>query len=540
MLAKDMLSQKEKRYLAFTCILYALSSIFLAYRTYVTASIISAAESGNMRSVVYTSLYALLLFLLDLILDVITTRVRVEGLLRGELKVKKDIMRNILRRPVSSFRRKDDAYWMNLLSGDVDTWKNSVLSPLPFIVYSVFTLLSVSVVLFTLSPWMLLVGLILTIIPLFLMQPLASLQAKLRKKLSDANESYTEALKESASGYETVRMMCSEEEAFGRFEEEAEKRGRTWARASFIFNLSNEVFMQLAGLSHIICLTAGGILVITGNLSLAMLYAASSYFSQLSNQANNLVDSIVSLKSTSVISEKLQSETAHPVPSDMGLSRKYDLEFRHVSFSFGERKVINDFSYHFRKGGLYAITGESGSGKSTLMHLIMKWFDEYEGAILLEDHDLKKLSEKDIYSSVGVVEQRAQIFNASFLDNITMFRKDFDAESVEYRRVLEDLNLEAVERMAGISPLGDFGEKLSGGERQRISIARTMLHKPSILILDEPTTGLDPENTRLINDFITRHTELTRIVITHDQSEENLSRFDAVLKVADGEVHELS
>ncbi len=177
------------------------------------------------------------------------------------------------------------------------------------------------------------------------------------------------------------------------------------------------------------------------------------------------------------------------------------------------------------------MVGESGSGKSTMFKLLLKYFDNYEGNILLGGQNIKKLSENELYSKIGIITQTPYLFNATFYDNITLFSGNPKENSGEYINLLDDLNLTALAEQVGDVPLGDFGDNISGGERQRINIARTMFRKPEILIFDEPATGLDPENAALIDNFIFNHKEITRIVISHNWAEDYLSRFDEIIRL---------
>lgn len=182
--------------------------------------------------------------------------------------------------------------------------------------------------------------------------------------------------------------------------------------------------------------------------------------------------------------------------------------------------------------------GESGSGKSTLMKLLLKYFDEYGGKICLEGQDIRQLSESEIYERVGVVNQSPYLFNASLYENITMFNGEPGENSEEYAKLLQDVNLTALAKRVEDKPLGDFGDNISGGERQRINLARAMCKHPAILIFDEPTTGLDPENVALIDEFIFSHKGVTRIVISHNWAKEYLDRFDHVVQIKDGKITE--
>lgn len=144
------------------------------------------------------------------------------------------------------------------------------------------------------------------------------------------------------------------------------------------------------------------------------------------------------------------------------------------------------------------------------------------------------MAESEILAQVSVVNQSAFLFNASLYENITMFGHTPAPDSDAYQALLEELNLTDLAKRVGEKPLGDFGDHISGGERQRICIARAMQKRAGVMIFDEPTTGLDPENVRLIQEFIFRQKHITRIVITHDWSKEYLDRFDEVIQVPGG------
>ena len=104
-------------------------------------------------------------------------------------------------------------------------------------------------------------------------------------------------------------------------------------------------------------------------------------------------------------------------------------------------------------------------------------------------------------------------------------------DTKEYQQLLEALNLTELSKRVGDKPLGDFGDHISGGERQRINLARALKNQVKLMIFDEPTTGLDPENVRIVNDFIFSQKDVTRIVISHDWSEEYWKKFDGVIKI---------
>lgn len=190
------------------------------------------------------------------------------------------------------------------------------------------------------------------------------------------------------------------------------------------------------------------------------------------------------------------------------------IAIRDITFSYGDRTIFNHASFHFDHKSCCAIVGESGSGKTTLIKLIMKYFDEYEGDIYFGGKNLRDLTEHDIFEYTAHVAQNPYIFDASLKDNITMFDETFDAK--KYEEVIQRTNLTALKEHVKDRPLGSFGDTISGGEKQRINLARALYRDTKVLIFDEPTTGLDPQNRDMIYAIIFSLEDTTRIVITHD------------------------
>ena len=209
----------------------------------------------------------------------------------------------------------------------------------------------------------------------------------------------------------------------------------------------------------------------------------------------------------------------------------------HLSFGYEEEKpVLQDVSFHFEVGKSYAIVGSSGSGKSTLLNLLMASHDGYNGSIRYDETELQQIHSESLYEMVSVVQQNVFIFNASIRDNITMF-SDFPNEEVDRAIKLSGLSKLIAER--GEDYLcGENGSGLSGGEKQRISIARSLLKRSRVLLVDEATAALDAQTAFQVSNAILDLDELTRIVVTHALDEALLKRYDCVLTLRNGKIAE--
>lgn len=180
--------------------------------------------------------------------------------------------------------------------------------------------------------------------------------------------------------------------------------------------------------------------------------------------------------------------------------------------------------------------GPSGSGKSTLLNLLMASHPDYTGTICYDETELREISSSNLYEMESMIQQNVFVFNATIRDNITMFR-DFPEERIN----------EAI-RLSGLSALieekgpnylcGENGSGLSGGEKQRISIARSLLKKSRVLLVDEATASLDAETAYQVSSAILGLEGVTGIVITHALDEGLLKQYDGIFTLKNGSIVE--
>ena len=214
------------------------------------------------------------------------------------------------------------------------------------------------------------------------------------------------------------------------------------------------------------------------------------------------------------------------------------LEFRDVNFGFGDAPVIRGASFVAPKGKVTTITGSSGAGKTTTVDLLLGLHEPTGGAILIDGRPLADLDLAAWRRMTGYVPQELMLFHDTLRANVTLGQPDFDEADV--MRALEQAG--SAEFVAGLpegidTVVGERGTRLSGGQRQRISIARALIHRPQILILDEATTALDPETERAIVENVielTRTTGLTVIAISHQPAWAEAS--DNVVHLAEGKI----
>lgn len=195
---------------------------------------------------------------------------------------------------------------------------------------------------------------------------------------------------------------------------------------------------------------------------------------------------------------------------------KFDIQLSDVTFGYeADAPVLNNLDLHVGHGQKVAIVGQTGSGKSTLLQLVTRIWDAQSGQVAIGGRDVKQWSESALRTSTSVVSQRVDVLNGSLRDNLTIALPD--AEDAQLIDVLEQVGLSKLTEDKGLDTwLGEGGRQLSGGEKRRIGIARAVLRQSPIVLMDEPTEGLDKQTEQQMMQLFDKHfSDKTVIFITH-------------------------
>ena len=270
---------------------------------------------------------------------------------------------------------------------------------------------------------------------------------------------------------------------------------------------------------------------------LVILYSIINPLKEFSKAGYNIPKGLASMERVDKIlmAENNIKEPEHP----KHIARfQHQIEFRHVSFRYGEQWILKDINLIIEKGKTIAIVGQSGSGKSTLVDLIPRYYDVQEGEVLIDGVNVKDLGVHDLRKLIGNVNQEAILFNDTVKNNITFGVENATQVEVEDAAKIANAHdfVRAMEHGYDTN-IGDRGGRLSGGQRQRISIARAILKNPPILILDEATSALDTESERLVQDAPFRLMKTrTTVAIAHRLS--TIKHADEICVLHDGHIVE--
>lgn len=522
------------KYLILSILFALLSTVSFYFITRNMGKVVDAAGAGNFEIIKESSLYALLFIVLWVFTSYLMLNSSNNFSNNVALSLNRDYCRAVFLMPTALYDKKSNDYYINLMNEDLNILRRDYFLTLSRFASYVIQAIVFLVGLFLISPYFCALSLVFSLLPFFLSKFVTKKLQKLQMEVSQSNEEKFGGIKEIVFGSHPIKQSGNEETFINRYLRVLGKNLSTIKESNIKMNIFNQSMRGLGLLSQLVILSLGALLILKGTVSTGDLIMSMFFITSVSDAVGNAIETYNNIKSTKGVGDKflnmLKSNEELPKGRALALEAgkvKDGVSVNNFSFAFGDRDIFKNFSYELADGGAYAVIGESGSGKSTFARLLTKELDGYKGEVTVYGQDLNEISEKSLFESVAVVPQEAMIFKDSLFNNITMYDSSIKEDSDEYKEIIKKLNLEGLAKKEKEGTLDVL--QASGGEKERISIARAMIRNPKILILDEPTTGLDPDNAREVKKIITNLDGVLRLVITHDYDEEYLKKFDGVI-----------
>lgn len=459
--------------------------------------------------------------------------------------IRNQLYRKITSLPLGFFSEERKGDIIARMSGDVQEVESSIMSSLDMlfknpilIVFYFSTLLFISwqLTLFTLV--------IVPVMGWFM----GFVGRKLKAKSIKAQAMWSDTMslvEETLGGLRIVKAFCAEEKMNRRFDSINSSYREQVRRVNTRQQLAHPMSEFLGTLLIVIVLWFGGTLVLN-NMTLSgpmfiyylvMLYSIINPLKEFSKASYNIPKGLASMERVDKILKAENTIKEKPEPVRI-TSFEHSIEFRNVSFRYGEKWVLRDINLKIEKGKTVALVGQSGSGKSTLVDLIPRYYDTQEGQVLIDGTDVRDLCIHDLRMLIGNVNQEAILFNDSFYNNIAFGVENTTREDVERAaRIANAHDFIMASEQGYDTNIGDRGGRLSGGQRQRVSIARAILKNPPILILDEATSALDTESERLVQDALEKLMKTrTTVAIAHRLS--TIKNADEICVLHEGRIVE--
>ena len=485
--------------------------------------------------------------------------------------IRNQLYEKITSLPLGFFSEERKGDIIARMSGDVQEIENSIMASLEMLFKNPILIVSYFAALLFISWELTLFTLIIVPIMGWFM---GWVGRKLKQDSIKAQALWSDTMsqvEETLGGLRIIKAFCAEGKMNRRFDRINSAYRNDIMRVNIRQSSAHPMSEFLGTIMIVIVLWFGGVLVLNNHtLSgpifiyyMVMLYSIINPLKDFSKAGYNIPKGLASMERVDKIlmAENTIKEPKFPkrLPSF-----EHQIEFRNVSFRYGEQWILRDINLTIPKGKTIAIVGQSGSGKSTLVDLIPRYYDVQEGEVLIDGINVKDVGIHDLRQLIGNVNQEAILFNDSFRNNIAFGIPDYpkkpenpdtpvnpdnpnspanpesaplQARIEEAARIANAYDFIMASEAGFDTNIGDRGGRLSGGQRQRVSIARAILKNPPILILDEATSALDTESERLVQDALERLMKTrTTVAIAHRLS--TIKNADEICVLHEGRIVE--
>lgn len=459
--------------------------------------------------------------------------------------IRNQLYQKITSLPLGFFSEERKGDIIARMSGDVQEIENSIMSSLDMLFKNPVLIIAYFATLLVIS-WQLTLFTIL-FVPI-MGWIMGKVGRKLKRKSKEAQSLWSDTMsqvEETLGGLRIIKAFCAEEKMNKRFDKINSDYRNQILRVNTRQQMAHPMSEFLGTVMIIIVLWFGGILVLNQQVLsgptfiyyLVILYSIINPLKDFSKAGYNIPKGLASMERVDkiLLAESDIKEKENPEHIS---SFDHTIEFRHVSFRYGEQWVLKDINLTIEKGKTIALVGQSGGGKSTMVDLIPRYYDVQEGEVLIDGINVKDLDIHDLRQLIGNVNQEAILFNDSFFNNISFGVDNATKEQVEEAAKIANAHEFIMASENGYDTnIGDRGGRLSGGQRQRVSIARAILKNPPILILDEATSALDTESERLVQDALERLMKTrTTVAIAHRLS--TIKNADEICVLHEGQIVE--
>ena len=450
----------------------------------------------------------------DYLLTVLSQRLSIDVILA--------YIRHIFELPMSFFATRRTG---EIISRFTDA--NSIIDALASTILSLFLDVSILIlvggVLLAQNPNLFLLSLISIPIYMFIIFSFMKPFEKMNHDVMQSNSMVSSAIIEDINGIETIKSLTSEENRYQNIDSEFVDYLEKSFKLSKYSILQTSLKQGTKLVLNILILWFGAQLVMSSKISIGQLITFNTLLSYFTTPMENIINLQTKLQSAKVANNRLNE--VYLVESEFQVQESSvhshflmgDIEFDDLSYKYGfGRDTLTDINLTIKQGDKVSLVGVSGSGKTTLAKMIVNFFEPYKGHISINHQDIKNIDKKILRRHINYLPQQAYIFNGSILENLTlggnsMISQEDILKACELAEIRQD-----IERMPmGYQTQLSDGAGLSGGQKQRIALARALLTKSPVLILDEATSGLDVLTEKKVIDNLMSLTDKTILFVAH-------------------------
>ena len=486
--------------------------------------------------------YVILYILLELAYRCMKARILTDA----RYSLKRDIFTALMNRSVTDFDAGNSGEYMNELSNNLNQFENVYWGNYLSLLESLMSFCAAAAICIALQPLMLLLMILLALLSMGVTRLSTSPLEKSMKRFAESAERYTTEIRDDFAGFRLIRSYGILPAVLQKYEKK--NRGMEDANRR---NTNCRIFCAYAGnfvglLSTVLVMAMAAYFSLKGRFSAGMVIAFGHLIGNIISPIVSMPSIIANFRASRPLQERFRNILAKTdamhgeeelfsgkASADHRETDRFREEITLDKVSFGYREgqeVLHGLSYCFRAGKHYAVVGKSGCGKSTLLSLLLGFYPDYGGSIFYDGVELRERKRGYPSGIAAYVSQDTFLFQDTIWNNITLYEEKYTRQEIE--SALEQAGLAglAASLPEGLATMaGENGRNFSGGEKQRLSLARALLRKHKVLLLDEFTANLDRETAGEIEERIMELKDCLVITVTHRLEQGAISRFDGIL-----------
>ncbi|WP_283591295.1 ABC transporter ATP-binding protein [Clostridium butanoliproducens] len=534
---------QNKKLLSLNIIFIMILSCMEILKAALFGFVVDSATSLNLDkfilSIQYTLIFIIMLFIISILSGIIYAKLVKKSL----IKLKEDILSGILEKDFKVFNSSNSSKYISYLTNDINIINNDFFNNINSLLSYAISFVLALVFLIKINYIYGLSILILSLIPILLSKIFINTLQKYKKLYSDSLKEFTIKIKDIFLGFEVIRNFNLKniiKKDFNKYNINVENTNYKTKKVECVVTNINDI----AGLSiFLINYLIGAYLVVKGNLTIGTMMTAMQLMNYIINPLSSFTTLISRIKSVELIYNELDKNMFNDKLNNNKLISKDNfndkIQLQNLSFQYTEGSpILKEINFNIEIGKKYALVGESGCGKSTIAKLLLNYYDNYKGNILIDKVELSTIKKTDLNNLISIINQDVFLFNDTIKNNICLYRNYDDS------KLNNIIKLSGLEKMINNLPdavdhlIDENGKNFSGGEKQRIAIARALIRDTPILILDEATGALDNKISFDIENILLNLSNITSITITHKINNEIMNKYNEIIVIRNGVVVE--
>ncbi|MCM1525304.1 MAG: ABC transporter ATP-binding protein/permease [Ruminococcus sp.] len=422
------------------------------------------------------------------------------------------------------------------MTSDVNQVQSGVNLTLRLLLRSPFVVFGAMIMAFTIDVRAAMIFVYVTLILLAVIFGIMLCTVPLYKKVQKRLDSVVSITRENLTGVRVIRAFCKEEEEIRDFDRRSGELTASQKLAGKISALMNPVTYIIINMAIIVLINTGAVRVESGLLSQGAVVALYNYMSQILVELIKLANLIINITKSVACGNRIQSVLEIPAAengSSEGKGGEYAVEFKNACLKYknGGENALTDMTFSVKRGQTVGIIGGTGSGKTSLVNMIPGFYPASSGQVLVNGTDVAEWDKSKLRSVIGIVPQRAELFSGTVRDNLKWGNENAsDEELLSALEAAQGGNIGGLDRQ-----IEQSGKNLSGGQRQRLTVARALVRRPEILILDDSSSALDYATDAALRKSL-KALDYSPAVFVVSQRTASIAHADMIIVLDDGEI----